>query len=107
MVTGSMPRKQYLHLKNAHFLLGGLTSVGIHILEEGMRGWDKDTGVPSRIISHNTTSTAPFERAGCDAGVISEYGKGSYFTATEVKPTGVPRLQMHKAKHSGDPETVI
>jgi hypothetical protein len=94
-----MSRKQYLQLKNAHFLLGGLTSVGIRILEEGMRGWDEDKGIPSRIISHNAVSTAPFENAGCDAGVISEYGKGSRFAATEVKPTGVPRLQMHTATH--------
>lgn len=72
-----------------------------------MRGWDKDTGIPSRIISHNAVSTAPFEGAGCGAGVVSEHGKGSYFTATEVKPTGAPRLQMHVATRPGDPETVI
>jgi hypothetical protein len=100
-------RKQYLHFKNAHFMLGGLTSVGIGILEEGMRGWDKDTGIPSRIISHNAVSTAPFESADCTAGVVSEYGKGSYFTATEVKPTGAPRLQMHMPTRPGDTETVL
>jgi hypothetical protein len=47
------------------------------------------------------------ETAGCHAGVVSEYGKGSYFTATEVEPTGAPRLQMQMATHPGNPETVL
>src|SRR5260370_24931529 len=102
-----MPRKQFLHLKNAHFMLGGLRSVGIGILEEGMRGWDKDTGIPSRIISHNAVSTAPFESADCTAGVVSEYGEGSYFRATEIKPKGAPRLQMHMAARPGDTKIVL
>jgi hypothetical protein len=102
-----MSRRQYLQPRNAHFLLGGLSSVGIGILEDGMRGWDKDTGIPSRIISHNFVSTAPFLSAGCAAGVVSEYRKGSYFTATVAKPTGAPRLQMHMATHPGGTETVL
>ena len=102
-----MSRKQYLQLRNAHFLLGGITSVGISILEDGMRGWDRETSVPSRIISHNTASTAPFLMASCAAGVVSRYGKGSYFTASEVKPKGAPCLQMHIATRPGDTETVL
>jgi hypothetical protein len=102
-----MSRKQYLQLRNAHFLLGGVTSAGISVLENGMRSWDEDTGVPSRIISHNAVSTAPMLRAACTAGVVSEYGKGSHFTASEVKPNGAPRLQIHIAARPGDTETVL
>jgi hypothetical protein len=102
-----MSRTQYLQLRNAHFLLGGLSASGIKILEDGMQSWDKDTGVPSRIISHNCVSTAPFLRAGCHAGVVSEHGKGSYFTATKIEPTGAPRLQMHLPTRPGDIETVL
>jgi hypothetical protein len=102
-----MLRRQYLQLRNAHFLLGGLSSVGVEILEDGMRNWDQDTGVPSRIISHSAVSTEPFLHAGCVAGVVSEYEKGSHFTATKVLPTGAPRLQMHMATRPGNTERVL
>lgn len=107
MAAFLMSRNQYLQLRNAHFLLGGITSVGIEVLENGMRGWDKDTDIPSRIINHNLVSTAPFSGADCTAGVVAKYGRGSYFTASEVKPNGAPRLQMHLATYPGDTETVL
>jgi hypothetical protein len=42
-------RRKYLHLQNVHFLFGGLTSAGLHVLENGLAAWDADSGIPSRL----------------------------------------------------------
>ena len=76
---------RYLHLQNAHLLFGGLTSVGLRVLEEGMAGWDKHTGIPSRIIRHNKRSWEPPLFTSAVAGIVSEEGKGSRFV---VEPNG-------------------
>jgi hypothetical protein len=78
-------RRRYLHLQNAHFLFGGLTSAGLRVLENGLAAWDADSGIPSRLIQHNQTSSKPPTFTSAVAGVVSEEGTGSRFV---VEPNG-------------------
>jgi hypothetical protein len=88
-------RRRYLHLQNAQFLFGGLTSAGLRVLENGLAAWDADSGIPSRLIQHNQTSSKPPTFSNAIAGIVSEEGKGSRFV---VAPNGgegrAPELQV-------------
>jgi hypothetical protein len=88
-------KRRYLHLQNTHFLFGGFTSAGLQVLENGLTAWDADSGIPSRLIQHNQTSSKPPTFSSAVAGLVAEEGKGSRFV---VEPNGgegrAPELQV-------------
>lgn len=77
---------RYLNLKNAHFITGGLTSDALRILEEGLTAWDRDKGIPSRVIKHNKQRNAPANFANILAGLVCEEGKGTEFLVCPSTP---------------------
>jgi len=96
-------RSSYLNLKNTHFLFGDMTSVGLDILETSLKLWDRDTGYPSSLIKHNMRSTEPYTKKGCIAGIVSETGKGSYFSLTPLVENTTPVFQFSLAVPEGSP----
>jgi hypothetical protein len=86
--------RNYLHLPNAHFLFGGLTSAGLRVLEDGLAAWDAESGIPSRIIRHSQMFSKPPTFSNAVAGLVSEEGKGTRFVVTKGQDGRAPELQV-------------
>ena len=95
--------RTYLHVQNAHFLLGGLTSDGIRTLESGIAAWDADTGHPSRLIKHNSVSTSPHTRESFVSGIRITDDGFSEFRVVKNSGDGGSILQINLTSDSEAP----
>lgn len=93
-------RSEYINRRNvAWFLEGAIRPLGrvFAILEDGLRAWDQDTGIPSRLIQHwmRHETTPTFNRR--LAGIIATAGQGMSFVVQkeDSQPSEGTRFQLY------------